>query len=307
MLWHQADLHPFRGTQARGKGVFPLEKMRIFLLNEIDLGIRAVGVMVEQRQASDLGVNRQLPHLRYGGMAPAMLVWHVGVKILRVVNKQIGAAAEFDPLIIADSRPDRWCQFMIRGIDARHPVLFDTIGIATTGMVDGCAPDIEIFSGRQHVEVLRDALCPGGQLTCAQRKIRTVNLVKQGTDLAVFFRSAGKYSNTPVRLIDRCEIRIALNVVPMAMGQQNGDLIVALPEPFAELPNAGTRVQDQVLAAVQLDIDAGGVPAVFCGCRPRNRDRATNTVEGYYQLSSQGSERQCVEYGSDTRRAQACK
>lgn len=281
MLWHQSNPHPFRGTQTHGRGTPAMEKLLVFLLNEIDLDIRTVGIMVVHHQTCDLGIDRQLTDLGNDGMSPAMLMRHVCLEILRVMNQQIRAMAEFDPLIIAGSRPGRRFQFIIRDIDTGHPVLLYTIGISATGMVDRYPPDIEILSGQQHFEVLGDALSPGGQLTRVEWKIRTVNLVKQGADLAVFFHPAGENANTPVRLINRCEKRIALNVVPMTVGQQDIYLIIAVLEPLAELPNACTRVKDEVPAVFQLDINTGSVSAVFCSCRSRGGDRTTDTVEGY--------------------------
>jgi len=306
MLWHQADPHSFRGTHTHGGSVLAPEKLLAFLLNEIDLDIRTVGVMVVHHQASGLGIDRQLPCLGYSGMAPAKFMRHICLEILRVMNQHIGTAAKFDPLIIAGSVACRRFQFIIRDIDTGHPILLHTISKPATRVVDVCAPDIEIIPGQHPFKVIRDAFGIRWQLTCEQREICTVNLVKQGTDLTVLFRAAGEHANAPARLVDWREIRIALNVVPVTMGQQDSYLIVAVLETLAKFPYTRTRVQNQALPVIQLDIYAGSVPAVFCSSRPRGRDRATDTVEGYYQLTSSGNERQSAEYGSDTDLAQVC-
>lgn len=56
-------LHGFGSTQADSRGTLAAEKMLIFFLDEVDLGIRSVGVVVEHDQASNLGIDGKLSYL----------------------------------------------------------------------------------------------------------------------------------------------------------------------------------------------------------------------------------------------------
>ena len=69
LTWHRDELtaqavagheaapaHAFRGAHAECRCPAAAEEVVIFLLNEVDLGIAAIGIVVKHHQAPDLGI-----------------------------------------------------------------------------------------------------------------------------------------------------------------------------------------------------------------------------------------------------------
>jgi hypothetical protein len=65
-----------------------------------------------------------------------------------------------------------------------------------------------------------------------------------------------------VRLVDGHEERIALDVIPVAMGQEDINRAVFLYQSFAQVPDARASIEHQILTAGCFNVHAGSITAV---------------------------------------------
>ena len=256
------------------------------MLDEIDLGIAAIRVMVKHHQAADLGVHRELAYLGDERMPPAVFVGQVVRQVLGVVDQHVHLATEGNPLVVG-GRDLAWrFELVVGDIGAGRAILLDAVGAAAARVVDSGTPDDDILVREHRLDVFHDAFRLRGQVVDMHGKVGAIDLVEERAQLVVFAGGAGVDADLPVLLIQRCKERKTLDVVPVAVREENVDGAVVFLDEFAQLADTGTGIEDQAVAVVQFNMDTRRVTPVFDRGIARRGYRATHSIEGYYHVHS---------------------
>ena len=95
-------------------------------------------------------------------MSPAVFVRHVRIQVLGIMNQYINTLAEFHPLLVAGCNVTRRVEFVVGDIGAGSAILVDTVGVASTRMINSDALDAEILPGKFRVKIFCDTFRIGG-------------------------------------------------------------------------------------------------------------------------------------------------
>ena len=176
------QLHALCSTNAARRGAMRFQVLLIFDLDFIKLGIATIRVMMKHHQGTNFRIGRQLPHLRYQRMTPAMLVGHIVLGILRIVDQHVDTMQIFHPLVVGGSQSTRGIEFVVGYVGTGNVVIEDLVGNAATGVIQCLADHTRAFAFVKlafNTFEFTDSI--GRKLFCPDREIRTVHLLEQRT------------------------------------------------------------------------------------------------------------------------------
>ena len=238
-----------------------------------------VRVVVKQGKLFDPGLQGERDRIVHATVPPTkVFLVFLGI-VLRIEDQQIHVAQEFDHIPVLATRARLGVgEKGDQAVGREQPVADAKARMIGPHRPSAHRADVE-------VEVLEFLdFDVARQFVERHGKIGAFHLAGQGIDQAFARTFTAQNPEPAMGIINRPEKRQALNVVPMRVGQQHGQI----QRPVLEFRQQRTAQRPQSRAGVEeddfsahADFDAGRVAAIAHGGRPRRRNRAAHAPEFY--------------------------
>ena len=253
----------------------------------INFFVVVVGVVVKEDEFFDASLEREGDGVVHTAMTPAGVPDVFLAVVLGIEDEDVGVADEVNHVAVVAA-------FARFGVGKENDDALrrgQPVADGEAGMIRAMGADERGADGEIEIAQFLD-LDVAGKFRKRHGEIGAFHLAGEGGDESLVRAFAAEDAEVAAGFVDGREERQALDVIPVRVGNEEGEIerlgLEFFQERDAELAQAGAGIEDDdVLAGA--DFDAGSIAAVVNGAASRSRDGAANTPKLYGRRAFDGA------------------